>query len=413
MKNYIEFFTGGIADVDVRTIIAQGPKPEYVTDNDWADQYYLPARFLSACNQNTLITLPKHESLQEFVEWFQENIFRPRFNQTLNVLWLDDTEYLLDRNIDNRALCAMRDFVSNANRSVAFPYSTYPEFFEWFNQLDDFSLLGENQGFYSEFANKTILHPGSSSGLDLSLIPGLRIPYGVNCFNFEELLEQSANFRGENHLIKDPYGSGGSGISLVKTFADLHVEHYPQMLEECLDLQTLEDGSELSLSVQFTGAKVMDVPTRQIVHGTHSAGNVIHENRFEHLYEDVMQQAHIVSRVLSNHGMRGLGGVDFLFENNKAWLVDVNLGRPTAAHPAWFTRESYYGLDSQISFATLDMPFNNSIVDVWGKVSSLLSENVNFMPLYHLQNMESRWICFAETGNVALNTLQNIREIIA
>ena len=71
MKNYIEFFTGGIADVDVRTIIAQGPKPEYVTDNDWADQYYLPARFLSACNQNTLITLPKHESLQEFVEWFE------------------------------------------------------------------------------------------------------------------------------------------------------------------------------------------------------------------------------------------------------------------------------------------------------------------------------------------------------
>ena len=33
---------------------------------------------------------------------------------------------------------------------------------------------------------------------------------------------------------------------------------------------------------------------------------------------------------LTQNGMRGLGGVDFLFENNQAWLVDVNLGRPTA-----------------------------------------------------------------------------------
>ena len=410
MRDQTEYFSGGISDPGVRTIIAQGPKPEYQVDEDWADQYYLPARFLSACNSNTLIALPRHDALQEFVDWFQENIFRPRFAQALNVLWLDDTEYLLDRNIDDRALRVMRDFVYGASDSVVFPYATYPQFFEWFGMLDGLSVLGEDRGFYCNFANKTILHPGSLSGLDLSVVDGLRIPHGVNCFDRDDLIRQSAEFSGSAHLLKDPFGSGGNGISLVRSVNDLEVSTYPQMLEKCLDLQTLEDGSELSLTVQFTGGRVMGVPTRQIVHGTHSAGNVICEERFAHLYEDVMNQARIVSNVLTQNGMRGLGGVDFLFENNQAWLVDVNLGRPTAAHPAWFTRDSYFGAESRVAFATLDMPFDRNVSDVWGCVEGLLSDSVNFMPLYHLQGMESRWICFANTGDEALNVLENIRE---
>jgi len=413
MINRTEFFRGAIADNGVKTVIAQGPKPEYITDGDWADQYYLPARFLSACNPNTLIALPRHESLQDFVSWFQENIFRPRFNQVLNVLWLDNAEYLLDKNIDSNALRRMEEFVSGSVHSVAFPYSTYSEFFEWFNKLNNFSLLGEDSGFYSDYANKTILHSGSNSGLDLSSIPGLRIPFGINCFSRDDLLRYSASFEGRSHLIKDPFGSGGIGISLVRNFEDLNTSSFPQMLEACLDLQTLEDGSELSLSVQFTGGRVMHVPTRQIVYGTHSAGNVINEKRFEYLYEDVMNQANIVSSVLAEHGMRGLGGVDFLFQDDEAWLVDVNLGRPTAAHPAWFTRDSYYGVNSSIAFATLDMPFDKSISDVWGRVEFLRSSGVEFMPLYHLYKMEARWICFAETGDEALQTLEKIRETIS
>jgi len=413
MRNQTEYFSGGIADNGVKTVIAQGPKPEYANDDDWADQYYLPARFLSACNPNTLIALPRHESLSEFVCWFQENIFRPRFNQTLNVLWLDDSEYLLDKNIDNAALQAMRYFTADANQAVVFPYSTYPQFFEWFNNLDGVSLLGESAGFYADFANKTILHPGSLSGLDLSRVAGLRIPNGVNCFDEDQLLNQSARFEGRPHLLKDPFGSGGNGISLVRSFSDLRVSSFPQMLEQCLDLQTLDDGSELSLTVQFTGGRVMGVPTRQIVHGTHSAGNVICEERFAHLYEDVMNQARIVSNVLTQHGMRGLGGVDFLFENNQAWLVDVNLGRPTAAHPAWFTRDSYFGSDSSVAFATLDMPFHKSVSDVWGLVEGLRRDDIDFMPLYHLQGMEARWICFANSGDEALSTLQTIRQKLA
>jgi len=413
MTNHTEFFSGGIADLGVRTIIAQGPKPEYQADDDWADQYYLPARFLSACNPNTLVTLPRHESLESFVCWFQENIFRPRFNQTLNVLWLNDSEYLLDKNIDNAALDVMQEFAADCDQAVVFPYSTYPQFFDWFGCLQGVSLLGEDRGFYRNFANKTILHPGSLSGLDLSLVDGLRIPHGVNCFDRDDLIRQSAEFAGSAHLLKDPFGSGGNGISLVRSVDDLEVSSYPQMLEQCLDLQTLEDGSELSLTVQFTGGRVMGVPTRQIVHGTHSAGNVICEERFAHLYEDVMNQSRIVSNVLTQHGMRGLGGVDFLFENNQAWLVDVNLGRPTAAHPAWFTRDSYFGAESRVAFATLDMPFDRNVSDVWGLVDGLQSSGVDFMPLYHLQGMEARWICFANSGDEALSTLQTIRQKLA
>ena len=412
MIDRIDFFTGDIADSGVRTIIAQGPKPEYKGDGDWADQYYLSARFLSACTRNTLTVLPRHESLEEFVNWFHENIFFPRFNQALNVLWVSDDEYLLDRNIDAEALGVMRDFTKGQD-AVAFPYSTYPEFFEWFRQLDGLSVLGESAGFYDKYANKTILHPGSMSGLDLSMVPGLRIPDGVNCFSLNELRNESARFERSAHLIKDPYGSGGSGIGLVKSYKELDVSSYPQMLERCLDLQTLEDGSELSLTLQFTGGKVMGLPTRQIVDGTHSAGNVIGEERFRHLYEDVMSQSRIVSNVLCNHGMQGLGGVDFLFEKDKAWLVDVNLGRPTAAHPAWFARDSYYGPNSRARFATLDIPFEKGISSVWGKVSKLRSETTNFMPLYHLQGMEARWICFAESGELALKTLERVRDTIA
>ena len=72
MRDQTEYFSGGIADPGVRTIIAQGPKPEYQVDDDWADQYYLPARFLSACNPNILQALPRHDALQEFVDWFSE-----------------------------------------------------------------------------------------------------------------------------------------------------------------------------------------------------------------------------------------------------------------------------------------------------------------------------------------------------
>ena len=405
------FFQGRLFAPGVKSVIAQGPKPEYERDDDWADQYYLPARFLSACNPNTMVVLPEHRSLRDFVNWFQENVFRPRFNQALNVLWLDDSEYLLDRNVTFDNIHTMQTFLDGARDAVVFPYSTYSAFYDWFGQLNGVSLLGESNDFYRNFANKTILHPGSESGLDLSRVSGLRIPNGINCFNQSELNAAFDSFASDRVLLKDPFGSGGAGISLVSntdSFGD--VSEFPQMLEQCLELDTLSDGSELSLTVQFTAGEVMAVPTRQIVHGTHSAGNVIMESEFMHLYDDVMNQSRIVASLLSDSGMKGLGGVDFLFQDGVAYLVDVNLGRPTAAHPAWMTRDSHFGVDSNLAFATLDMPFDKNIEEAWSLASGFNSSDVRVMPLYHLQDMEARWIAFSKKGEFALRTLNNIRD---
>jgi len=66
-----------------------------------------------------------------------------------------------------------------------------------------------------------------------------------------------------------------------------------------------------------------------------------------------------------------------------------------------------------VAFATLDMPFNKSVSDVWGLVDGLRRDDVDFMPLYHLQGMEARWICFANSGDEALSTLQTIRQKLA
>lgn len=396
-------------------IVAQSPKPEYELDDDIYDQFYIPCRMISSINPHSCILLPRNSVLMDYVAWFNKNYYRSLYGSDSNVVWLDSDHYLLDDNISESVLSQIKTISSDFDSVTVFPYSLTPSFVSWFEKLSNPRLFGESVDFYDRNANKTILHPGISK-LNLSSVDGLRIPKGISCKDLNDVRD-AIKVLGSNVMIKEAFGAGGAGIFKYDDNFDFSLlTNFPYLVEQRLNLDTAHDGSELSLSVQFSGGKLCGVPTRQILHGTHNAGNVIGESNYLHLYDDVINQSQLMLDVLKQDGMQGLGGVDFLFQDGTAFAVDVNLGRPTACHPAWMFLNSHFRNGNKSNFATLELPYDKSINELWESVRSLNLDLKHdsfsgVFPLYHLQGMTSRWISLDQSGDKALENLYNLREL--
>jgi len=410
-------YTNGLSSSETFGVVAQSPRPEYEHDGDWADQYYIPARMLGVMNQDTCILLPRHHVLQEYVTWFNNAYYNLMYGVDLKVIWLDDSSYLLDDNVDAGVLDQISTWSEGYSSLSIFPYSLTANFVRWFERLNQAGIFGESIDFYEKNANKTILHPGYSS-LNLSAVEGLNVPNGRACSDIAEVKDAICKL-GDDVMLKEAFGSGGAGIFSYHPGFDFSLlTNFPYLVERKLNLDQALDGSELSLSVQFAGGEVCGLPTRQILHGMHNVGNVIGEELYASYSQEVLRQVDILLPVLEKEGMIGFGGVDFLFENNKPYLVDVNLGRPTACHPAWMFRDNHFQGRTLSNFATLELPFARSINQVWplveqSKLNLEVGSDFGVFPLYHLQGMTSRWIAFANSGSDALEMLYTVRDLIS
>lgn len=216
-----------------------------------------------------------------------------------------------------------------------------------------------------QFAYKQILHPhpGQDKSVLQALMPeGVEIPVprGYICSNTEELLRGVELMRNDlgppmtDVCIKPVGASDGDGIEFVNLNDHEKFQSYTfpmgeVAIEEKLRLDKNPDGTLMTIVSHFCGDKLLGPSCDQLV------GNAISETAFignihptECPRELRKQCEDSVLAILAQTKPQGPGGFDFLFEDGKPFLVDVNCARfnggmyPKAFHKQYACRKTAY-----------------------------------------------------------------------
>lgn len=419
---------------DKHVVIAQGALPEFEADNDPFDRLYIPARWaiFAALCKNVSIVLPGTPEVRDMVSFLNQTVGTYR-RQSMDVLWTSGHNYLLDRDIAQEAQSELAMAIAaRKNHGIntrLVPYRANNEFLGWArNLVDEHScdVVGDDQRFIQNFGNKTILHPNVNNPNKLPLFHDLNvnIPSGYVCDTLADLPRayELLSARGVSSvMIKPAHGSTGEGIVNARSMADVNQYSWegagPFIIEECLVLSRDDRGNEINCSLQFVGARLVGQATSQIVSGTHWQGNVVPGILPEGFATHAEEQARLLLGRLSDHGLRGPGGFDFLNAGGKPFLVDPNLGRFTGAHIPKFIAHELLSEQSR-AWATLEMSKSRSVGEVWELLQSKgLAMNFDTMrgvfPFCHLRNMWAMHMAFASSGTEALHMLRSAQTLLA
>jgi hypothetical protein len=329
---------------DEGLVYVLGSRKIFQYDGDYFDWLYLPMGWLPNLRCQDVAVLPDHWVLRDFVEFLQETLF----DFVPEVIWVP-VRYLLDDAImeSPEVLDQLRVLANQGKVFVPFDGTTI-EFASWFGLLKNARLLGETMEWGSRFATKEWLHPWANAPGNSSIAQTLGFPVldGFNAATNHDLVLAWELMRRAPAIIKPLRSSFGDGLVVLAEKSESEVSgflqeynfpHGPVALERFVQIDQDALG-EVSWSTHYVGSSVFGPPTRQLISGRTSIGNITPAEFSPKTVRDLNEVTLAAVNALKPSGIGGFNGP---FVKGRPYLTDPNVGRITCVCPILLFRELY------------------------------------------------------------------------
>ena len=321
-----------------------GSRKTFQYDGDYFDWLYLPMGWLPNLRSHDVAVLPDHWVMRDFMEFLQATLF----DFVPQVIWVP-VRYLLDDAImeSPKALEALQGLADRGKVFVPFDGTTI-EFASWFGLLKNARLLGETREWGAKFATKAWLHPWADAPGRPSTAQTLGLPVleGFNAATNQDLASAWDLLQRAPAIIKPLKSSFGDGLVVLAEKSEVEVSaflkeyrfpHGPVALEQFVQIDQDALG-EVSWSTLYVGASLLGPPTRQLISGRTSSGNIT-PAKFSREILDALNE--LTLEAVSALQPVGIGGFNGPFVRGRPYLTDPNVGRITCVCPILFFRELY------------------------------------------------------------------------
>ena len=409
---------------------------------------FFPCRALSLLQpgRGKIILPNRSEEVKDLWNFYKEKL---ELNDD-QVIWFEysgrrSMEY--DLMHDAKAVAQLQEIVDTSpegsDRRKLFIFCNRPEITDWATDMG-LEVLRDTREWREEFGFKDILHPRPTSAdaksfLETIMPEGAKVPVprGFNCSTTEELLRAAKLMKS---LPGDPItmvclkplgASDGDGIEFVSLDDTATLENYsfPMgdiSIEEKLRLDKCSDGSIMTIVTHYLAGRLLGPSCDQLLGNAVSATAFI-GNVYPSLCPVVTRQKceEVVLDIMKVCKPKGPGGYDFLFQDGKMYLADVNGGRfnggmyPKAFHKQYASHDtSYVSFKSYNPKCTLDecmetirsngwefkpiVPSNYATADDDDDLGSY-----GIFPLVHLRGCYGSYIAVAPTREESVKLMKD------
>jgi hypothetical protein len=304
---------------------------------------------LSWSDSKSLVLLPDYPSCQETAALYQRELA-----SELAFFFVPDLDYCLDKVIDehpailNNIQKQLDTLVSTEETIQIIFFRQNPYLVSWTKRLKHkLQLVLEPAHYFTYSMFKSIFHRSvltPTVPAPLEKYPCIRVPTGYVATDKAAVLLAFKALRAQgiaNILVKPVDGYLGKGIETIDEASD--IQHLPErayVVEEKLTLDRNAYGMEASYATNFYKQEILQITT-QLVDDKVYSGTLSEFLGSEPLYADIKAQSNAFLAWAMEQGMQNYGGIDFLVQDNLAYLVDNNLGRMTAAQGSYFFKTTY------------------------------------------------------------------------
>jgi hypothetical protein len=281
---------------------------------------------------------------------------------------------------DEDAVSALKEVIADTDADSHvrdfFIFCNRPEITPWATELG-LHVLHDSDTWRREFGFKTIIHPrpGESQSFLKSVLPEgvtVPVPRGFVCSNREELLRAVELMKDPNTFPDDPRplhtvclkpvgASDGDGIEFVslddhEKFASYEFPMGEIAIEEKLLLDKNPDGSLMTVVTHYCKNRLLGPSCDQLI-GNETSETAFIGNCYPSECPRPLRKSceYAALSIIEATQPQGPGGFDFLFENGKPFLVDINGGRFNGGmYPKAFHKQYALHSTAYVSFKRYD-----------------------------------------------------------
>ena len=369
---------------------------------------------LSLSSPRHLTLLPEHQDLKALAALYEKVLFD---GQIIPICYIPDDHYVTDETIfKSSALISQIDahldrLVPAGEQVALFMAKPNPYLYGWLLQLKrKVHFKRETQKYLKQIIHKGIFHRHISTKDTPSVIeafPALRIPLGYIAGSKKDikLAYTTLKTQGVEKIMAKPIKESlGRGIKTLHSVADIHaLPKGVYAIEEKLALDTNSFGMEANCAIGYHQQKPFAHWT-QLIDGTTYVGAVYPFEGSEAVKNDIANQSAIFLEFAKTYGMKNDGGIDFLIANDKAYLIDNNLGRLTATHSSIFFQQNHAINRPFSTFAIKNHQY--SVDEVWeilqkADVAFDKTTKTGVFPYAYMKGETRKFIAFHDSSTTA------------
>jgi len=381
------------------------------------NKYARGARALALADSNSLILLPKHPAIVALKKVYEEVLWQNKTN--IECLWIDNPTYCLDQDIlaSPQYLNTIRQKLQKA---VADGFEIYtmahihnPYFEQWMQQMGvSFISNLDHQAWYNQYHSKALLHrhiqaPNQPSVIE-RYVPEVKVTKGFVASNISQGMEAFRKLKDlgvQNILAKAVEGTSGQGITRLEDWSDIEALPWEQddyIITEKLTVDTNVLGVEANAVILFHEQKIFNPPHTMLMDGYSMDGSIMPFLNNPQQYKNLFKQVNPLLQWLVSTGMKGDGGLDFIFSDNEAYLVDNNLGRMSGTHLITYFQKSH--VPANLPFIYFKIDYNQqNIEEVWTQLNAsnlafCPEKQTGVFPIFYLQGIAGVMAAFAPTN---------------
>ncbi|HAS41668.1 MAG TPA: hypothetical protein DCS93_14395 [Microscillaceae bacterium] len=406
--------------------LSEAPVYQYLNLN----KYARGARALALADSNSLVLLPKHRTVVALKKLYEAVLWQNKTN--IECLWIDNPTYCLDQDIlaSPQYMKAIRQrlhkAVANGFEIHTMAHQYNPYFEQWMQQMGvPFISNLDDQTWYNQYHSKALLHrhiqtPNEPSVIE-RYVPEVKVTQGFVASNINQGIEAFRRLKDlgvQNILAKAVEGTSGQGITGLEDWSDIEELSWEQddyIITEKLPVDTNVLGAEANAVILFHKQKIFNPPHTMLMDGYSMDGSIMPFLSNPQQHKNLFKQVNPLLKWLVSTGMKGDGGLDFIFSENEAYLVDNNLGRMSGTHLATYFQKSHVSANLPFIYFKIDYNQQN-IEEVWAqlKASNLAfcsETQTGIFPIFYLQGIAGVMAAFAPTNLEAHHMLDLCAEM--
>lgn len=389
---------------------SEAPVYQYLKLN----KYARGARALALADSNSLVLLPRHAAIVALKKLYEEVLWQNKAN--IECMWIDNPGYCLDQDIlaSSKYLRAIRqklqEAVANGFEIHTKAHQCNAYFEQWMQQMGvEYTSNLDDSNWYDQYHSKALLHrhiqaPNKPSVLECQ-VPQVKVPKGFVAGNASQGMEAFQTLKGmgvQNVLAKAVEGTSGQGITTLHDWTDLEElpwEHDDYIVTEKLKVDTNALGAEANAVILFHQQKIFNPPHTMLMDGYSMDGSIMPFLSNPAQYNDLYKQVNPLLQWLVSTGMKGDGGLDFIFSNNEAFLVDNNLGRMSGTHLVTYFQKSYVPANLPFIYFKIDYTEHETQA-IWQQLKAAglafcPSTQIGVFPVFYMKGIAGVMAAFA------------------
>lgn len=325
---------------------------------------------------------------------------------------------------DRKANVALHHRVLSGQQNMVV-FADRPLLRTWFENIG-FTITCDTKEWRSKYGYKHILHPTVHSETGKSVLEELsehpvRVPRGFVCSNTAELLiavQKMADYTDNpitDVLLKPILGSDGDGIEFYKLDDIVGFTNYPFLMldiaiEEKLNVQKHDDGSIMTVVTHYYKNELFG-PSCDQLFGPGDMNTAFLGNIYPSLVSKSMREEceDVANELIRTCAPQGPGGFDFLFQDGRSYLVDVNGGRFNGGMYPKVFHQHFNNIDS--AYVAFKFVPQCSLAELWSMLErkkmafycQSIHPRIGIFPLVHLPGVFGSYIAIGQTRTDALD----------